>query len=72
VDAALAKAVAKKPSERTDALSALIEDLKRPNVSLDYDRPRPLMERDPLVFWRGLSAALAFLVAVLLVLLSRA
>jgi serine/threonine protein phosphatase PrpC len=71
MDAALAKAVAKRPSERTDALSALVEDLKRPNAALDYDRPRPLLERDPLAFWKGLSAALAILVVVLLALLSR-
>jgi hypothetical protein len=71
MDAALAKAVAKKPSERTDALSALVEDLKRPNTSLGYDRPRPLLERDPLLLWRGLSAVLALAVAVLLFLLSR-
>lgn len=71
MDAALAKAVAKKPSERTDALSALVEDLKRPNPSLGYDRPRPLLERDPLRFWRGLSLVLSLVVATLLVLLSR-
>lgn len=72
MDAALAKAVAKRPSERTDALSALVEDLKQPNPSLCYDRPRPLIERDPLLFWRGLSAVLALIVAMLLFLPSRA
>ena len=72
VDAALAKAVAKRPSERTDALSALVEDLKRPNASLGYDRPRPLAERNPVAFWKGLSAVLAVAAVSLLFLLSRA
>lgn len=72
MDAAIAKAVAKKPSERTEALSALVEDLKRPNPSLGYDRSRPLLERDPLLFWRGLSLLLLFIVATLLTLLARA
>ena len=71
MDAALAKAVAKRPSERTEALSALVEDLKRPNPSLDYDRAKPLLARDPLLLWRGLSAALSFVIVVLLYLLSR-
>jgi serine/threonine protein phosphatase PrpC len=72
MDAALARAVAKTPSERTEALSALVEDLKRPNSSLDYDRPRPLLERDPLLFWRGLSLVLALVCVALLYMLSRA
>lgn len=65
VDAALAKAVAKRPSERTEALSALVEDLQRSNASLDYSRPLPLVERHPLAFWKGLSALLAVAVIIL-------
>ena len=66
VDAALAKAVAKRPSERTEALSALTEDLQHPNASLVYDRPKPLIERNPLVFWKSLSALLALALVALL------
>jgi NNP family nitrate/nitrite transporter-like MFS transporter len=66
VDAALEKAVAKLPSERTDALSALVEDLRRPNLALGYDRPRPLIERDPVRFWQGLALVqLVILLAVI-------
>lgn len=72
VDAALMKAVAKGPSLRTDALSALVEDLNRPNASLAHERPRPLVERNPLAFWQGLSALLAVAAVSLLFLLSRA
>lgn len=71
VDAALAKAVAKKPSERTDALSAFVEDLNRPNTSLGYDRPRPLLERNPLAVWKGLVILLAVANLVLVYLLAR-
>ena len=67
VDAALAQAVAKIPSVRTDALSAFVEDLKRPNTALGFDRPRPLLERNPLLFWKGLCAVLAATVVALLV-----
>ncbi len=71
VDAALAKAVKKRPSERTDVLSALVEDLSRPNPALGYDRPRPIIERNPLVFWQVLSALLALAVIVLAFVLAR-
>ena len=71
VDAALAKAVEKKPSSRTGALSAFVEDLKRPNPALGYDLPRPLLERNPLAFWKGLSAFLALIIVVLLFILAR-
>ena len=66
IDAALAKAVTKKPVARTDALSALVEDLKRPNASFLNHRPRPLVERNPLAFWKGLSALLAVAIIALL------
>ena len=71
LDAALAKAVEKRPSERTDVLSALVEDISRPNPSLGYERTRPLIERNPLAFWQVLTAALALAVFVLAFLLVR-
>jgi len=71
IDAALEKAVHRQPTERTEALSALVEDLRRTNAALGYDRPRPLLERNPVGFWR--TAALILLLAniVLAFLLSR-
>lgn len=69
VDAALARAVHKNPAHRAEALSALVEDLRRPNP--DYrDEPRPLLERNPVAFWRGLSLALLALNLLLLYRLS--
>ena len=71
MDAALEKAVAKRPAERTEALSALVEDLRRPNTALGYDRPRPLIERNPVAFWRAIAITALALNIVLAFLLSR-
>ena len=71
MDAALEKAVRAKPEERTDALSALVEDLRQPNPNLGYDRPRPLLERNPLGFWRAFALAMSALNLVLVILLLR-
>ncbi len=71
MDAALEKAVHKRPNERTDALSALVEDLRRPNAALGYDRPRPLLERNPAGFWRTLALVLLAINVVLLYRLMR-
>ena len=71
IDAALEKAVHKRPSERFEALSSLVEDLRRPDATLEYDRPRPLLQRNPLGFWRT-AAFILFLANVgLAFLLSR-
>ena len=65
VDATLAKA------QRTDALSALVEDLRRPNADYVSTGRRPLLQRNPLAFWRGLAIALFLLNITLLYRLSR-
>jgi serine/threonine protein phosphatase PrpC len=70
IDAALAKAVHKKPSERTEALSALVMDLQRPNPAYS-SRPRPLLRRNPVALWRGLAVVLALVNIVLIYLLTR-
>lgn len=70
IDAALAKAVHKKPSERTEALSALVTDLQRPNPAFST-RPRALLERNPVAFWRSASIVLAIIDLVLAYCLAR-
>jgi serine/threonine protein phosphatase PrpC len=69
-DAALAKAVHKNPAHRTEALSVLVEDLRRPSPDF-RDEPRPLLERNPVAFWRGLCLALLALNLLLLYRISR-
>jgi hypothetical protein len=71
VDAALAKAVHKNPAQRTEVLSELVEDLRRPNPAYVNDRPRPLLERNPAAFWRVVAVALFVINLILLYRLSR-
>jgi serine/threonine protein kinase len=71
IDAALEMATRRRQAERTEALSALIADLRRPNTSLGYDRPRPLIERNPVGFWRAVALVLLLTNIVLAFLLSR-
>ena len=71
VDAAIEKAVHQSPVERYDALSAFIEDISRPNRAFEPRHVRPLLERNPVAFWRGLAIVLLLLNIVLLYRLAR-
>ena len=66
VDAALRKAVHPSPQRRYAAAADLVADLRAPNPSL-VGQTVPLIDRDPVVFWKVLALALAIAVAVLLV-----
>lgn len=66
IDATLRKAVHPEPFERYDALSEFIYDLRHPNAELL--RRTPLIERNPVSFWKGVSLALGL--ALFLVLLA--
>ena len=67
-DGMLRKAVHPEPSHRYHELSEFLFDLRNPNQALAFNDNRPLLERDPLSFWRGTSAILAALVVWLLIL----
>ncbi|MEW5757258.1 MAG: protein kinase [Pseudomonadota bacterium] len=71
VDGAIATAVHKKPAQRYEHLSEFVYDLTHPNQKLGQPQAQPLIERNPLAFWRGLSALLFILDVVLIYLLSR-
>ncbi len=58
IDAALAKAVHPDPRGRHDSLSEFLADLRRPDPDLLPTRARPLLERNPVAFWRALCAIL--------------
>lgn len=65
VDGALRKALQKRPPSRYDRLTEFMADLKRPNPALTNERAKPLLERNPVAFWRGmalLSFALNFVI----------
>jgi serine/threonine protein kinase len=64
IDGALGKAVHLDPYKRYDSLSEFTFDLRHPNAK--YVTRAPLIERNPLLFWRCLSAVLACVIAILL------
>lgn len=69
IDGALAKAVCIRPEDRYKALSAFMFDLHNPNREFLRQYRKPLIERDPVLFWKGLAAIL--FVLLLLALLVR-
>ncbi len=66
IDGALKKAVHLNPEKRYEELSEFIHDLRHPNRAFQTTRLPPLMERNPLMFWKSLSLVLAFLLLLLL------
>lgn len=68
IDGVLWKAAHPDPSQRHEALSEFLHDLRHPKENY-RDGPRPLLERNPLLFWK--SAALVFAATTLLLLIGR-
>ena len=67
IDDVLKKTVQPNPIKRYEELSEFIYDLRQPNKEfLSKARP-PLLERDPALFWKGVSFILAMIVIGLLV-----
>lgn len=60
LDKTLEKALHINPERRYESLSEWLQDLKRPNPHLLTQRERPLLEKDPLSFWK-LTTALGWL-----------
>jgi serine/threonine protein kinase len=61
IDGALRKAVALAVGSRYESFSEFVYDLSHPNARFVSDRHRPLVERNPVRFWRGAAALLAAL-----------
>ncbi len=55
IDAAIEQAVQLTPQRRTEVLSAFVENLRKPNSALKLARDKPLLESNPLLFWKALS-----------------
>ena len=66
MDAAIENAVHLSSTKRTEALSAFTTNLRKPNYALIPARYRPLIERDPVMFWRSLCI-LMFAITIILV-----
>ena len=67
IDGALRRAVHPDPAKRYEELSEFVADLKRPNEAFLRAGRAPLIERNPLLFWKGLSFVLAAALATVLV-----
>ncbi len=70
VDKALQKAVHIQPQRRYDSLSEFVYDLAHPNPAF-LEEDMPLLERNPLAFWRGLALLEALLLLLLLAYLAQ-
>ncbi|MBL8471652.1 MAG: bifunctional protein-serine/threonine kinase/phosphatase [Rhodocyclaceae bacterium] len=70
VDEALRKAVQVDPTKRYGLLSEFLFDLRQPNPQFFNRRAEPLLARNPLLFWKGLSVALGLIVVYLIWLLN--
>jgi serine/threonine protein phosphatase PrpC len=71
IDGALRKAVHSDRPQRYDELSEFLFDLRNPNRRFLEIAQVPLIERDPLMFWKCVSASLAIAVLLLIYLLSQ-
>ncbi len=67
VDFALARACHRDPMRRYDSLSEFIADLRSPSSSFQPLRMRPLLEQNPLRFWKMLALIQALAIVVLTV-----
>lgn len=67
IDDALKKAVHPNPYKRYQELSEFLYDLRHPNMIFLNKTQRPLIERNPILFWKGLSGVLLLSVVALLI-----
>ncbi|HFD12572.1 MAG TPA: bifunctional protein-serine/threonine kinase/phosphatase [Crenotrichaceae bacterium] len=66
IDGALRKAVHPDPFKRYQELSEFLFDMRHPNKEfINANRP-PLLERNPVIFWKGVSVILLIIIVFLL------
>ncbi len=70
VDGALRKAVHPDPKKRYEAMTEFLHDLAQPNEKFVESDSQPLLERNPMLFWKGLSGLLTGICLYLLFLLA--
>jgi serine/threonine protein phosphatase PrpC len=68
IDGALRRAVHSDPNKRYGELSEFLFDLRHPNEAFQRTATAPLLERNPLLFWKALSFLLGCAVITLLLL----
>jgi serine/threonine protein phosphatase PrpC len=65
IDAAVRKAVQPDPNYRYEEMSEFIHDLREPNKALLNEKSPPLLERNPLLFWKCVCLVLIVVIGVL-------
>ena len=68
IDGTLEKAVHPNPYKRYNSFSEFLFDLRHPNANYLSTSSTPLIERNPLLFWKSTTIVLALAVIVLLAL----
>lgn len=66
IDAVLKKATHPDPYKRHEELSEFVYELRHPNKNYLDASPTPLIERNPLLFWKALSLLLTLVILLLL------
>jgi serine/threonine protein phosphatase PrpC len=66
IDKAISKSVNPNPAKRYESLSEFIYDLRHPNPKFLSSSAPPLIERNPLLFWKMTTVILALVIVVLL------
>ncbi len=69
VDAAIQKAVHPKPSQRYSTLSEFWVDFNKPNPNLVQNQRKPLIEKDPVKFWKLIALSELILIILLIIFL---
>ncbi|SHE20439.1 bifunctional protein-serine/threonine kinase/phosphatase [methanotrophic endosymbiont of Bathymodiolus puteoserpentis (Logatchev)] len=67
VDEAIRKALLPEPYKRYQEISEFIYDLRHPNKEFINKTRPPLMERDPVIFWKSISFILLIIIMLILV-----
>ena len=67
IDEALKKSVSINPNQRYEELSEFMHDLYHPNEKFLNRTKTPLIERDPVVFWQGITFILSIIIFILLI-----
>ncbi|HEY8100850.1 MAG TPA: bifunctional protein-serine/threonine kinase/phosphatase [Burkholderiaceae bacterium] len=65
IDEAILKAVQPNPEKRYEDLSEFVFDLRHPNKAFLNKTRQPLIERNPVIFWKSVSFILAAVIMVL-------
>ena len=66
IDGALRRAVHADPTRRYESLSEFTFDLRHPNPKYQDSSKTPLIERNPLLFWKSTTAILALIIIAML------